>query len=121
MPLGKITKIYGTLCNPSKIKLILCIIGATYSVVSTINSDVNLQSTIVDIVPLLLNCLFWVWLLNIICKGGADWVAWVIVLLPLLEMVVIKGVLSERFGGSGMIKRNMAMARMFQMKNLPSF
>ena len=106
MPLQKITKFYGTLCNPSKIKLILCIIGATYSVISTLNTDITIQSTIVDIVPLLLNCLFWVWLLNVICKGGADWVAWVIVLLPLIEMVVIKGVLSERFRGG---RRNWGM------------
>ena len=97
MPLGKITKIYKTLCNPSKIKLILCIIGATYSVVSTINSEASLPNTIVDIAPLLINCLFWVWFINIICKGGADWAAWVIVLLPLIEMVVLKGVLAERF------------------------
>lgn len=34
---------------------------------------------------------FWTWVLNIICKGGAEWFSWLIVLLPILLSFVLVG------------------------------
>jgi hypothetical protein len=33
--------------------------------------------------------LFWTWLLNVICRGGASWFAWLIVLLPILLLFIM--------------------------------
>ena len=31
---------------------------------------------------------FWTWLLNILCKGGASWLSWLIALFPILLFFV---------------------------------
>jgi len=36
----------------------------------------------------ILYVLFWTWLLNIICKGGASWFAWLLVLIPYLIFLI---------------------------------
>ena len=33
--------------------------------------------------------LFWTWILNIICKSGATWVAWLLVLIPYVLLFVL--------------------------------
>lgn len=37
----------------------------------------------------LLYVVFWTWLLNVICRGGASWFAWLIVLLPILLLFIM--------------------------------
>lgn len=37
----------------------------------------------------LLYVVFWTWLLNVICRGGATWFAWLIVLLPILLLFIM--------------------------------
>lgn len=37
----------------------------------------------------LLYVIFWTWLLNVICRGGASWFAWLIVLLPILLLFIM--------------------------------
>ena len=33
--------------------------------------------------------IFWTWLLNILCRGGASWISWLIALFPIILFFIL--------------------------------
>ena len=53
----------------------------------------NVTSVFMIFVLKALYILFWTWVLNIICRGGAPGLAWFFVLLPYILMFILIGML----------------------------
>lgn len=53
----------------------------------------NVSSVFMIFVLKALYILFWTWVLNIICRGGAPGLAWFFVLLPYILMFILIGML----------------------------
>ena len=88
------------LCTPSYVYLV---ISVTALVMMTIQNYGNaskyclgsytceVTNTTVVFVIKLLYVLFWTWLLNVICRGGATNFAWFLVLFPFILMFIMLG------------------------------
>ena len=53
----------------------------------------NVSNTSMIFIIKLLYVLFWTWLLNIICRGGATSFAWFLVLLPIIMLFAMLGMM----------------------------
>ena len=53
----------------------------------------NVSSVFMIFVLKALYILFWTWVLNVICRGGAPGLAWFFVLLPYILMFILIGML----------------------------
>lgn len=53
----------------------------------------NVSSVFMIFILKALYILFWTWVLNIICRGGAPGLAWFFVLLPYILMFILIGML----------------------------
>lgn len=81
------------LCPPAEFYLVISMIALVMMSFQNIgNKDMYCLGEYSCVVPntisiffiKLVYILFWTWLLNIICKGGASWLSWVIALFPLI-------------------------------------
>jgi len=86
------------ICPPAQFYFILSIVSlvimgyqnlgnSTLYCIGDYNCDV--PNTGMVFVIKLLYVVFWTWLLNVICRGGASWFAWLIVLLPILLLFIM--------------------------------
>ena len=86
------------ICPPAQFYFIISIVSlvimgyqnignSTLYCIGDYNCDV--PNTGMVFVIKLLYVVFWTWLLNVICRGGATWFAWLIVLLPILLLFIM--------------------------------
>lgn len=86
------------ICPPAQFYFIISIVSlvimgyqnlgnSTLYCIGDYNCDV--PNTGMVFVIKLLYVMFWTWLLNVICRGGASWFAWLIVLLPILLLFIM--------------------------------
>ena len=90
------------LCDPAYVYLVISVIGL---IVSSLQNFCNVNTyclgsyscdvtnTSIIFVIKVLYILFWTWLLNIICKGGAPTFAWLLVLFPFVLLFVVLGLM----------------------------
>jgi len=86
------------LCLPAKVYLIISAIALIIIGIQNFgNSNIyclgiyscNTSNISLIFVLKLLYVLFWTWVLNIICRGGAPGVAWFLVLLPYILFFIL--------------------------------
>ena len=88
------------LCTPSYVYLVISITALLIMTVQnwgnankyclgSYSCDVN-NTSIIFIIKVLY-VLFWTWLLNVMCRGGATSFAWFLVLLPFILMFITLG------------------------------
>ena len=86
------------LCTPSKLYLVISIIGLIVMAFQNFgNKDklcvgylsCDVTSTTLLFVINILYVLFWTWLLNIICRGGATSFEWLLVLFPIVLLFLM--------------------------------
>lgn len=79
------------LCAPARLYLVVSMIAILIMAFQNIgNTDIYCignytcsgYSTILIFVIKVLYVIFWTWILNLICKSGASYVSWILVLLP---------------------------------------
>ena len=86
------------ICPPAQFYFIISIVSlvimgyqnlgnSTLYCIGDYNCDV--PNTGMVFVIKLLYVVFWTWLLNVICRGGASWFSWLIVLLPILLLFIM--------------------------------
>lgn len=94
--MNKVSDMLKKLCMPSYIYFIFSMIILAIAVIFLF-SGVNIfcegsgctNGTIITMILIkFVFILFWTWLLNIICKGGASFFAWLLVLFPFILIFV---------------------------------
>lgn len=76
------------LCQPAYIYLVINAFFILFSFLGTI----GYQGFVVAIVVLLFQvmvCVFWTWLLNLICSSGYTTLSWVLVMFPIIVTILI--------------------------------
>ena len=53
------------------------------------NIECDTYTVILIYIVKVIYVLFWTWLLNLICKSGASWVSWLLVLFPFILFFII--------------------------------
>jgi hypothetical protein len=90
------------LCDPAYVYLVISVIGLIVSSIQNIGNvntyclgsySCDVTNTSIIFVIKVLYILFWTWLLNIICKGGAPTFAWLLVLFPFVLLFVVLGLM----------------------------
>jgi hypothetical protein len=89
------------LCMPSKIYLLISIVGILMILLQNLGSNENqydlgcfscdVPSKAIVFIIKILYVLFWTWILNLMCKDGHSGVSWLLVLLPFILMFVLIG------------------------------
>ena len=86
------------LCTPSYVYLVISIIGLIVMAIHNYGNfnmyclgsySCNVSSTGLIFIIKLLYILFWTWILNLICKSGSTYIAWILVILPFLLFFVL--------------------------------
>lgn len=86
------------LCLPSKIYLGISVIAILIMLLQNSTNmntyclgNIHCSGTTIFLIYLfkIIYVFFWTWLLNIICKSGATWVSWILVLLPFILVAFI--------------------------------
>jgi hypothetical protein len=81
------------LCTPSYVYLVISLIAIiVMSIQNSGNTNIfclgsyscNVSSTALIFVIKLVYVLFWTWILNLMCRAGAETLSWVFVLLPFI-------------------------------------
>jgi hypothetical protein len=92
-----------SLCGPAKLFLALSLVGIILSIIQNLGSKgVYKIGTIVRKVPntifififKIIYVIFWTWVLNLMCKDGKSWVAWLLVLAPFILFFMIVALLA---------------------------
>tara|TARA_Y100000361_G_C11161886_1_gene348032 strand:+ start:2452 stop:2775 length:324 start_codon:yes stop_codon:yes gene_type:complete len=90
------------LCDPAYVYLVISVIGLIISSIQNFGNvntyclgsySCDVTNTSIIFVIKVLYILFWTWLLNIICKGGAPTFAWLLVLFPFVLLFVVLGLM----------------------------
>jgi hypothetical protein len=88
------------LCTPAYVYLVISVISLFILTLQNMGHDnkycighymCDVGNTYVIFVIKILHILFWTWLLNVICRGGATNFAWLLVLVPFILMFVMVG------------------------------
>lgn len=86
------------LCSPAYVYLVISSIALVVMFMQNVGNtkiycvgsySCDVSNTPMIFVVKLIYILFWTWLLNIICRGGATSFAWLLVLLPILLLFLI--------------------------------
>lgn len=86
------------LCTPAYVYLVISSIALVVMFMQNVGNtkiyclgsySCDVSNTSMIFVIKLIYILFWTWLLNIICRGGATSFAWLLVLLPILLLFLI--------------------------------
>ena len=83
------------LCSPAKLYLAISMLAIIIIFAQNLTSKdkycigmYQCNATLLEVVLFfifkLVYVLFWTWILNLICKSGERWIAWMLVLIPLL-------------------------------------
>jgi hypothetical protein len=90
------------LCTPAYVYLVISVIALIIMAFQNLGNNgvycigsynCNVSSVFMIFVLKLLYIVFWTWVLNIICRGGAPGLAWFFVLLPYVLMFILIGML----------------------------
>ena len=90
------------LCTPAYVYLVISIIALiimAYQNLGNVNMycigsyNCNVSSVFMIFILKALYVLFWTWVLNVICRGGAPGLAWFFVLMPYILMFILIGML----------------------------
>jgi hypothetical protein len=93
------------ICTPAYVYLVISIVALVLMAFQNVGNDglycigshsCNTTSVLMIFVLKLLYIVFWTWVLNIICRGGASGLAWFFVLLPYILMFIFIGMLFIR-------------------------
>lgn len=93
------------ICTPAYVYLVISIVALVLMAFQNVGNDglycigsysCNTTSVLMIFVLKLLYILFWTWVLNIICRGGAPGLSWFFVLLPYILMFIFIGMLFIR-------------------------
>ena len=89
---------FGSLCTPAYLYFIIETIGLILIALQNTAGDSNtlmvgtmsmyVPSVFITLVLKFVYILFWTWILNLICRDGASWVSWVIILFPILLSII---------------------------------
>lgn len=86
------------LCTPAYVYLVISSIALVIMFIQNLGNtkiyclgsySCDVSNTSMIFVIKLIYILFWTWLLNIICRGGATSFAWLLVLLPLVLLFLV--------------------------------
>jgi len=86
------------LCTPAYVYLILSLVTVMVMYIQNFGSKniycLGIYSCSVGSVALvffvkILYILFWTWILNILCRGGAEWFSWLLVFIPYLVFFIL--------------------------------
>lgn len=89
---------FRSLCAPAKFYLVLSIFAFIIGFIQNMASDTKfcygalgceVQNSVYIYVFQLLYIVFWTWVLNIICKGGAPLFSWILVLIPFILYFIL--------------------------------
>jgi len=88
---------FRNLCSPAHFYFVISLISIVVMIYQNNNSTGNVyclgeytcngNKTFI-IIASIIYMLFWTWILNIICRAGATYVAWFLVLLPFLMFFI---------------------------------
>lgn len=90
------------MCTPAYVYLVVSTIALIVMVFQNFgNNDIycigsykcNVSSVFMIFLLKVLYILFWTWVLNVICRGGAPGLAWFFVLMPYVLMFIFIGML----------------------------
>ena len=90
------------MCTPAYVYLVISAIALIVMYFQNLGNDnmycigsysCNVSSVTMIFILKALYILFWTWVLNIICRGGAPGLAWFFVLLPYILMFIFIGML----------------------------
>jgi len=89
------------LCSPAYVYLVISLVALLLMTFQNLGNGNNtycvgyyscdVENTSLVFIIKLLYVLFWTWLLNVICRGGATNFAWLLVLAPFILMFVMVG------------------------------
>lgn len=88
------------LCSPAYVYLVISLVALVLMTFQNLGNgnkycvgyySCDVENTSLIFIIKLLYVLFWTWLLNIICRGGATNFAWLLVLAPFILMFVMVG------------------------------
>ena len=79
------TKIFKGLCTPAKVEAVLGIVGTVSVIIAclTNTSGSKVQVACTEAIPYVVVSSILVYILNALCKGGAKFISWILVLTPL--------------------------------------
>jgi len=90
------------ICTPAYVYLVISTIALVIMAFQNLGNvnmycigsySCNVTSVFMIFVLKALYILFWTWVLNVICRGGAPGLAWFFVLLPYILMFILIGML----------------------------
>ena len=90
------------ICTPAYVYLVISTIALIIMAYQNLGNgnmycigsyNCNVSSVFMIFILKALYVLFWTWVLNIICRGGAPGLAWFFVLLPYILMFILIGML----------------------------
>lgn len=90
------------LCTPAYVYLVISVIALIVMAMQNLGGNglycigsysCNVSSVSMIFVLKFLYIVFWTWVLNILCRGGAPGLAWFFVLLPYILMFILIGIL----------------------------
>ena len=93
------------LCTPAYVYLVISVIALIIMGFQNLGNNglycvgyysCNVSSVFMIFILKLLYIVFWTWVLNILCRGGAPGLAWFFVLLPYVLMFILIGMLLMR-------------------------
>lgn len=86
------------LCTPAYVYLVISAIILVVSIFQNYGNvntycigsfSCSVSSTFLIFVAKILYILFWTWILNLICRAGAPWLSWILVLLPFIIFFIL--------------------------------
>ena len=86
------------LCNPAYVYLVISLATVMIMYIQNFGSTtiycLGMYECQVGSVGLIffikiLYILFWTWVLNLLCRGGAEWFSWILVLIPYLIFFIL--------------------------------
>ena len=93
------------LCTPAYVYLVISVIALIIMGFQNLGNNglycvgyysCNVSSVFMIFILKLFYIVFWTWVLNILCRGGAPGLAWFFVLLPYVLMFILIGMLLMR-------------------------
>lgn len=86
------------LCTPAYVYLVLSLVTVMIMYIQNFGSTTiyclgmyscNVGSVSLVFFVKILYILFWTWILNILCRGGAEWFSWLLVFIPYLVFFIL--------------------------------
>lgn len=79
-----IPALFKSLCLPSKVYLVVTLIGVLLSFFFEPFNSISLFIQLIHFIYII----FWTWILNLICKAGYKIISWLLILVPFIAVFV---------------------------------